>query len=318
MTQVIKLGIKRPVTKPLLPDPAPRQVKYTLISADDHLMEPPHTFEGRLPAKLQARAPRVVETEEGHQVWSIEDRPYFQVGFMCVAGRAREDQRMEPARFEEIRPGYARMRMTVRADMVNGHDLAHGGLIFTLVDVTERERSRLALERSMEDLERLNASLDRLVEERTEQLRDAMSELEAFYGAGDPARTHAAGAAGGDAVQASQRDRPQVHDGSNGIAISPGRSASGHALLWINPHTSFYFRAEAQATSDEGLNVYGAITWGQFFVYQGFNDRAGWMHTSSSVDNIDEYRETIVSKGEGFAYKYSSEERPVTASADVK
>ena len=105
MVDVIKLGIKRPVTRPLLPDPEPRPVKYTLISADDHLMEPPHTFEGRLPAKLQERAPRIVETEEGRQVWSIEGKPYFQVGFMCVAGRSREDQRMEPARFDEIRAG---------------------------------------------------------------------------------------------------------------------------------------------------------------------------------------------------------------------
>ena len=80
-------------------------------------------------------------------------------------------------------------------------------------------------------------------------------------------------------------------DGSNGIAIAPAHSANGHALLWINPHTSFFFRAEAQVTSDEGLNAYGAMTWGQFFVYQGFNERLGWMHTSSSVDNIDEYLE---------------------------
>jgi acyl-homoserine-lactone acylase len=61
--------------------------------------------------------------------------------------------------------------------------------------------------------------------------------------------------------------------------------------LLINPHTSFFFRAEAQMVSDAGLNAYGALTWGQFFVYQGFNDRAGWMHTSSNVDNIDEYLE---------------------------
>ena len=87
MTRVIKLGIKRPVYRPLLPDPEPREVKYTLISVDDHLMEPPHTFEGRLPRALQERAPRVEETEEGHQVWVFEDKSYFQVGFMCVAGR---------------------------------------------------------------------------------------------------------------------------------------------------------------------------------------------------------------------------------------
>ncbi len=105
MVQVVKLGIKRPATRPLLPDPEPREVKYTLISVDDHLMEPPDTFEGRLPRALQERAPRVVDTEEGHQVWSLEGTPYFQVGFMCVAGRPKEDHRVEPARFDEVRPG---------------------------------------------------------------------------------------------------------------------------------------------------------------------------------------------------------------------
>ena len=84
-----------------------------------------------------------------------------------------------------------------------------------------------------------------------------------------------------------------------------------HALLLINPHTSFFFRSELQMTSDEGLNAYGAVTWGQFFIYQGFNERAGWMHTSSGVDDIDEYLETVTKKGDGFVYKYGSEERPV-------
>ncbi|MEP6687651.1 MAG: penicillin acylase family protein, partial [Gemmatimonadales bacterium] len=82
--------------------------------------------------------------------------------------------------------------------------------------------------------------------------------------------------------------------GSNGFAIAPSNTVNGRALLLINPHTSFFFRAELQVTSDEGLNAYGASTWGQFFLYQGFNDRVGWMHTSSGVDNIDEYAETIV------------------------
>jgi acyl-homoserine lactone acylase PvdQ len=103
--------------------------------------------------------------------------------------------------------------------------------------------------------------------------------------------------------------------GSNGIAIAPANTASGKSLLLINPHTSFFFRAEAQMVSDEGLNAYGAITWGQFFIYQGFNDRAGWMHTSSGVDNIDEYLETIVEKGGKFFYRYGAEERPVTSTA---
>jgi len=84
--------------------------------------------------------------------------------------------------------------------------------------------------------------------------------------------------------------------GSNGIAIAPRLAANHHALLWINPHTSFYFRSELQMVSDEGLNAYGAVTWGQFFIYQGFNATAGWMHTSSGVDNIDEFLEARPSR----------------------
>jgi len=102
--------------------------------------------------------------------------------------------------------------------------------------------------------------------------------------------------------------------GSNGVAIAPSNTAGRHALLLINPHTSFFFRSELQMTSNEGLNAYGAVTWGQFFIYQGFNKRCGWMHTSSAVDAIDEYLETVVRKSDGFYYKYGNEERPVTPS----
>jgi acyl-homoserine-lactone acylase len=92
--------------------------------------------------------------------------------------------------------------------------------------------------------------------------------------------------------------------GSNGFAIAPSRSASGHALLWINPHTSYYFRSELQMISEQGLNVYGAATWGQFFVYQGFNAHNGWMHTSYGGDAVDEYAESIVQRPDGLYYQY--------------
>ncbi len=101
--------------------------------------------------------------------------------------------------------------------------------------------------------------------------------------------------------------------GSNGFAIAPAKSASGHALLLINPHTSFYFRSEVQVVSQAGLNAYGAVTWGQFFVYQGFNQNCGWMHTSSSADSMDEYLETIVKKGGAFYYQYGPKLRAVRA-----
>jgi acyl-homoserine lactone acylase PvdQ len=131
-----------------------------------------------------------------------------------------------------------------------------------------------------------------------------LGRLEAFYGSN--------GSAAPDGRQ--EEDADQEPRGSNGAAIAPSNTSAHHALLLINPHTSFFFRSELQMVSQEGLNAYGAVTWGQFFVYQGFNDRAGWMHTSSGVDAIDEYLETIVKKGAGYFYKYGSEERPVTAS----
>src|ERR1051326_4432343 len=114
-------------------------------------------------------------------------------------------------------------------------------------------------------------------------------------------------------IAANYRDFEEP-TGSNGIAIAPSISHDHHSLLLINPHTSFFFRSELEMVSNEGLHAYGAVTWGQFFIYQGFNERIGWMHTSSGVDNIDEYAETVTRKGDGFVYKYGKEERPVKAS----
>src|SRR5689334_18773229 len=115
-----------------------------------------------------------------------------------------------------------------------------------------------------------------------------LKELEAFYGGGVP-KAPTAAAANHDYVYVEPT-------GSNGAAIAPSNTSGHHALLLINPHTSFYFRSELQMTSEQGLNAYGAATWGQFFIYQGFNDRCGWMHTSSGVDAIDEYLETVQKK----------------------
>jgi acyl-homoserine-lactone acylase len=92
--------------------------------------------------------------------------------------------------------------------------------------------------------------------------------------------------------------------GSNGIAIAPSLTESGNAMLLINPHTSFYFRPEVHVVSEEGLNVYGAVTWGQFFVYQGFNEKTGWIHTSTFVDFKDEFEEEIVESEGKIQYKY--------------
>ena len=99
--------------------------------------------------------------------------------------------------------------------------------------------------------------------------------------------------------------------GSNAIAIAPKNMALGHALLLINPHTSFYFRSEAQVSSDAGLNAYGASTWGQFFVYQGFNAHAGWMHTTSGTVRANSFSETIVKEDGKLFYRYGAKLRPI-------
>jgi acyl-homoserine-lactone acylase len=100
--------------------------------------------------------------------------------------------------------------------------------------------------------------------------------------------------------------------GSNGFAIAPSKTLSGNAILYINPHVTFYYRPEVHAVSEEGLNAYGAVTWGQFFVFQGFNQHCGWMHTSTAVDVSDMYIEHITRNDSGFVYEYDKSKRPVT------
>ena len=113
------------------------------------------------------------------------------------------------------------------------------------------------------------------------------------------------------------REAEREPSGSNGMAIAPSNTVGHHALLLINPHTSFFFRSELQMVSEQGLDAYGAVTWGQFFIYQGFNERAGWMHTSSGVDAVDEYLETVVSKGDHATYKYGDGTREFRVSQIV-
>ena len=103
-----------------LPEPAPREVRATVISVDDHVVEPPHLFEGRVPAALAGRAPKVVETPEGHQVWEFEGRVYTQVGMNAVAGRRPETVRLEPFRFDQMRTGCFDIAARIKDMDVNG------------------------------------------------------------------------------------------------------------------------------------------------------------------------------------------------------
>ena len=118
-------------------------------------------------------------------------------------------------------------------------------------------------------------------------------------------------------ISAKKEEEMAEPKGSNGIAISGKLTQSGNAMLLINPHTSFYFRGEVHVVSEEGLNAYGAVTWGQFFVYQGFNEKTGWMHTSTYTDVMDEFKENITSLDGNILYQYGEELRPVENSEIV-
>jgi len=128
----------------------------------------------------------------------------------------------------------------------------------------------------------------------------SVRDLALFYGKED-----------GNEIATVIRDEDDEPRGSNGFAIAPKNTENGNALFLINPHTSFFFRPEVHVISEEGLNAYGAVTWGQFFVYQGFNDHCGWMHTSSKADVIDYYLETIVEKDGRKYYQYGDDLKPL-------
>src|SRR4051812_5828270 len=103
-----------------LPDPAPRDVRYTVISVDDHVVEPAHMFEGRVPAKHADAAPHIIVTEQGHEVWEFEGQQFTQVGMNAIAGRRRESVQVEPFRFTQMRPGCYDVHARVKDMDING------------------------------------------------------------------------------------------------------------------------------------------------------------------------------------------------------
>ncbi|MCU1380183.1 MAG: amidohydrolase [Acidimicrobiales bacterium] len=94
----------RPKTVTFLPEPERRPRRFTLISVDDHVVAPPHLFEGRLPAKFVERGPRIIEDADGRQQWHYEGTQP-NVGLNAVVGRPVHEASFEPSRFDEMRKG---------------------------------------------------------------------------------------------------------------------------------------------------------------------------------------------------------------------
>jgi len=140
----------------------------------------------------------------------------------------------------------------------------------------------------------------------------SVSELKNFYSGTDEAIANAGLIKGESPLNEIAEYLDEKQTGSNGFAFSPKITESGNAILYINPHVTFYFRPEVHMVSEEGMNVYGAVTWGQPFIYQGFNEHCGWMHTSSEADISDAYIEKLTQKNNRWFYEYEGTLKPVT------
>jgi predicted TIM-barrel fold metal-dependent hydrolase len=103
-----------------LPEPDRRERKFTVVSVDDNVVEPRHMFEGRFPPHLQERAPKIVETRGGHEVWEFEGRRHYQAGMNAIVGRRRDSVVVEPLRFEHMRAGCYDVHARITDMDING------------------------------------------------------------------------------------------------------------------------------------------------------------------------------------------------------
>ena len=111
---------KKPDQVTFLPEPEPRERHYTFISVDDHLVEPPDMFEGRVPKKLADLAPRVETDDEGMEYWLYDGKKQYKVGLNAVVGRPMEELSFEPARFSDMRKGAYDIDARVHDMDING------------------------------------------------------------------------------------------------------------------------------------------------------------------------------------------------------
>lgn len=88
-----------------LPEPVVAPPRHTIISADDHVLEPPDLFVGRIPSKFADDAPRVIEGDDGGQYWLIDGKPEAIRDWNVAMGRATSEWGGEPARYDELRRG---------------------------------------------------------------------------------------------------------------------------------------------------------------------------------------------------------------------
>jgi predicted TIM-barrel fold metal-dependent hydrolase len=102
------------------------QVDDTIfISVDDHVVEPPDMFEGRVAVKYRDAAPHVIRTDDGNDVWEFNGATIPNIGLNAVAGRPKEEYGVDPTAFDEMRAGCYDVHERVK-------DMSVGGVLATM------------------------------------------------------------------------------------------------------------------------------------------------------------------------------------------
>jgi acyl-homoserine-lactone acylase len=102
---------------------------------------------------------------------------------------------------------------------------------------------------------------------------------------------------------------PEITPGSNTWAIGAPRSASGNAMLIINPHLAWgdtFYRYMEVHLVGPGYDLYGAPQIGFPTPVVGFNRRTGWGRTVNTIDTVDFYQLTV----KGDQYEFDGQLRP--------
>ena len=126
-----------------------------LISVDDHVIEPPDMFEGRLPDRFKDRAPRIERGPDGADFWRFGKAVVPNVALNAIAGRPKEEYGIEPQSLDEVRPGCFNIHERVK-------DMSAGGMLASMcfpsfpgfaarLFATEEEEFSMALVRAYND-----------------------------------------------------------------------------------------------------------------------------------------------------------------------
>jgi predicted TIM-barrel fold metal-dependent hydrolase len=92
----------------------------TIVSVDDHLVEPPDTFKNHVPEKYADQAPRLIQQEDGKQAWVFQGAPMGLIGGNANVSWPSTESLLDPATMSEMRPGCYDIDERIRDMNANG------------------------------------------------------------------------------------------------------------------------------------------------------------------------------------------------------